>query len=717
MATERLSWRREGLICLLLALTTVSVYWPVRHFEFLNFDDGAYVTANPHVFRGLSQKSFAWAFNNLEAANWHPMTWLSHMLDCQLFGFRPGLHHLTNLILHTGSTLVLFGLLRRLTGSAFRSAMVAALFALHPLHVESVAWVAERKDVLSTLFGLLALWAYTRYAQQAAAGSPEPGGAVDQPPSRVLSARTVNASKAWYALALTFFVLGLMSKPMLVTLPFVMLLLDFWPLRRLRGSAIRALALEKLPFFLFSAADCVVTAIAQELGHAMVAGAALSFSSRLINAALAYAGYLRKMIWPVDLAAFYPYRHVLAPREVLVALLVLALVSTAVVALRRRAPYLVVGWLWYLGMLVPVIGLMQVGAQGMADRYTYLPLVGIFLMWVWGTAEMIAGLRHRIAISAISSALILAGCVVATWRQEQHWHDSEALFRRDLQLFPDGNVMGHYCLGRALFERGADGEAKAHFDELLRLLPGFVPGHVSLGNCLSRQGQFAEALIHYTEAIRLEPKNPEAYKCLGASLAAQMKLDEAETNYLTAIRYKPDYAEAYMRLGTAEMAKGKAEEAIKYLTAAVAIHPDYAEAQYYLARALEDHKRFDEAAFHFNAAIKANPGYAVALNDLAWMLSTEVASNPARAAEAIGLAKRACELTHYKHPPYLETLGIAYSEAGRFPEAIEATEKAIAAAELDGQREAAAQMRKRLALYRSGRSYSGDTNRSNGRTP
>ncbi len=704
MKPERKKLPREVVIGLVLALVTVAIYSPVRHFEFLNFDDSAYVTANPNVFRGFSLERFLWAFSNVQAANWHPVTWLSHMLDCQLFGYQAGWHHLTSLFFHTANTLLVFCFLRLLTGAVFRSAMVAALFAWHPLHVESVAWVAERKDVLSTFFGLLTLIAYVEYARQAERRRQSGGG--EQAPAAAPAPLLLFPSApylSFYFLSLLCFALGLMSKPMLVTLPCVMLLLDAWPLQRLNRANLRRVAVEKLPFFLLTVAVSMITVFAQKSGEAVVAIEKLPMAARLVNAVMAYAGYLRKMVWPSDLAPFYPYQHHVSAGAIIGALLVLAVISLVALRLARRAPYLLFGWLWYLGMLVPVIGLVQVGAQSMADRYTYLPLVGVFVMLVWGAAELLSPLRQRVRIAGMTSGLVLTGCIVVTCFQLQYWRNSEILFSRDLQLFPQGNAMAHHCVGRALYDRGADTEALPHFQETVRLLPDFVPGHLNLANCLSRQERYAEARFHYDEAIRLKPENAEAYKSLGASLAAQMKLDEARTNYFLAIKYKPDYVEAYMKLGTAEMAQGKPDEALEHLATAVRIHPDYAEAQYYLAHALQDHKRYAEAAQHYRAAIRANPNYADALNDLAWLLATERDAGQINPTEAINCAQRAGALTQHQNAAYLETLGIAFAAAGRFAEAMATMEKAIALANAGGNKALAAELQSQLNRLRAGR--------------
>ena len=677
--------QRDVLICAVLALVTVAGYWQVHEFQFLNFDDPAYVTANPHVFRGLTRENLAWAFTSFQASNWHPVTWLSHMLDCQLFGPHPGGHHLMNLFLHTANTLLLFALFRRMTGAPWRSALVAAFFAWHPLHVESVAWIAERKDVLSTLFGLLALCAYARYVQDSKAQSPK--------------------SKIAYGLALFFFALGLMSKPMLVTLPFVLLLLDFWPLGRMQIAALRRLLLEKLPFLALSAVGCVFTLRAQQ--EVILDVAALPFGARLVNAVNSYAGYLRKMIWPADLAPFYPYHHHVPPGEIIVTVLVLCALSALSLRLARRSPYLLFGWLWYLGMLVPVIGLVQVGAQSLADRYTYLPLVGIFVMCIWGAADWAARFRPGPALAGSLVAVLLAACLGITWKQQQYWRDSETLFRRDLEVCPTDNATGHHCLGRALFLKGDDVGAIEHYAEVLRLLPDLPDGHVSMANSLSRLEKFDQAMFHYREAIRLDPKHAEAYKSLGSCLAAQMKLEEARTNFLKALELKPDYAQAHTRLGTLLMAQGKMAEALEHLTTATQIHPDYDEGQYYLANALLDQKRFAQAAQHFRAAIKANPEYTAAFNDLAWMLATQVERNRANLAEAISAASTACALTQHTNASQLMTLGIAYSEAGRLADATATAEQAIALASARGERELMAQLQKQLSNFRAGRSATG----------
>ncbi len=668
----------------LLAVVTCFLYWPVRGFAFVNFDDPAYVNANPHVFRGLTAENIQWAFTSFEASNWHPITWLSHMLDCQLFGPRPGWHHCTNVLFHAANAILLFIFLRQTTGALWLSAFVAALFAWHPLRVESVAWIAERKDVLSTFFGLLTLIAYASYVK----------------------AMVTNAKSKWlYTLAIVSFALGLMSKPMLVTLPFILLLMDYWPLRRFGTLPVRKLLVEKIPFLVLSVISCGLTIRAQR--EVILDSGALPFSARLVNAILSYATYLRKMVWPMDLAPFYPYRHDVPTGEMFVAVAVLVGISLICLRYMRRAPFLLIGWLWYLGMLVPVIGVVQVGAQSLADRYTYLPLVGIFVMCIWAVAEVVARVPVPRIVVWFSAMAVGVASIVGTRHQLQYWRDSELLFRRDLDLYPVDNAMAHHCLGRALFLKGDDAGAIQHYREVLRLLPNLPDGHVSMANSLNRLGQFAEAEAEYREAIRLDPKHAEAYKSLGSCLAGQMKLEEARTNLLRALELKPDYAQAHTRLGTLLMAQGKTEEALAHLTAAVKTHPDYDEGQYYLANALMDQKRFPEALEHFRAAIKANPEYAAALNDFAWLLATQSGPTNTNLGAALAAAQRASELTFQTNASHLMTLGIIYSELGKLPDAITVAQRAATLAAANGDADLAGQLQQQLVLYRNHRSATG----------
>jgi hypothetical protein len=450
--------RRRSLVIGLGLLAAIGVvYWPVRHFEFINFDDDVYVWANPEVQNGLTLRGLAWAFTTGHAGNWHPLTWLSHMLDCQLFGVNAGAHHLVNVLFHAANTLLLFGVLKRMTGARWRSALVAALFALHPLHVESVAWVAERKDVLSTCFWLLTLWAYVRYVQK---------------PEIHYSTAALRPLTSWnYWLALVFFVCGLMSKPMVVTLPLVLLLLDYWPLNRVAGcklpaassdperSTLLALVWEKVPFLALAGVSCGLTLWVQQRGGAVASVESLPLGLRTGNAVVAYVRYLGHAFWPGGLAVFYPYQAWSLPTVVGAGVL-LAGVTGVVVWRGRSERHLLVGWLWYLATLIPVIGLVQVGGQSLADRYTYVPLIGMFVLVAWGMPRSLTQPRlGKLAMIAAASA-VLCACAVLSWVQVHHWRDSETLFRYALKV-TTGSAQAHNNLGVALAAQGKLAEAVA----------------------------------------------------------------------------------------------------------------------------------------------------------------------------------------------------------------------------------------------------------------
>ena len=530
---------RTALTCSTLALTVLVVFWPVTHFPFINYDDPDYVYDNVAVQAGLSGATVVWAFTKSHAGNWHPLTWLSHAVDWQLYGRQAGGHHATNLLFHALNTVLLFLLLRRLTGALWRSALVAALFGLHPLHVQSVAWIAERKDVLSAFFFILTLSAYAAYvSKNGREWSAVPGESNVQSPaprpnathhaprttpglSRLTphASLTLSCPSFWYVLSLTLFGLGLMSKPMLVTLPFVLLLLDYWPLRRFGfppqrlnylkpepaetehatrstqppfpwhpTESIPRLLLEKLPFFALALAAGVLTLWAQRSGGAVRTLAAVPLEIRMSNALRACGFYLQKTFWPGDLAVFYPLPKSIPWWEVAVAVLVIGGISWLALSQARLRPWLGVGWCWYLGTLVPVLGLVQVGTQAAADRYTYVPLIGVFIALVWGGSDLLACRAGWRSLATVLSLIILAACAAASARQVQFWADSKPLFEHALKVTRD-NYVAHFCLGAALEVEGRPAEAQAHYETALRLYPRLPQAENNLGNVLASQNQ------------------------------------------------------------------------------------------------------------------------------------------------------------------------------------------------------------------------------------
>jgi protein O-mannosyl-transferase len=625
-------------ICLLLAAGTLSVYWPLKNCEFINYDDQVYVSENPHVSAGLTWSGVAWAFQTFHASNWHPLTWLSHMLDVELFGRGPGGAHFMNLLLHTGNAILLFLLLWRLTGAQWRSAWVAALFAWHPLHVESVAWISERKDVLSTFFGLLSLLMYVHYVKR----------------SEVQSLK----SKIAYGWALLFFALGLMSKPMLVTWPMVMLLLDYWPLQRVKEAEWRPaswypLLLEKIPFFALSAISCGVTFFAQQKGGAVASLTDVSLSGRIQNALVSYVRYLGKTFWPVDLAIPYPYLGNSWGVVLMAAGIVVGLSVVAVLAGHRRR-YLFTGWFWFLGMLVPVIGLVQVGAQSMADRYTYMPLTGLFLILAWGAGELAERWPQMKPGLGVTAILLLAACA---WRTEEHlqyWRDSGALARHAIAV-TSNNETAYSNLGIYLLEKGQLDAAIGGFRDALRTMWGVsnapadpVAALVSLasgdenrgnekqlllqaesrkreacavifnnlGVALSRQGKTNEGMALYRLTLTAEPENTLALNNLALELADRGQYAQAILLFKQALRVEPDNLKTRNALGNALVKAGRVGEAIGEYQAALRILPNDPETQQNLGLALAAQGRSAEAIPHFEAALQAAPSVLEIHNNL-----------------------------------------------------------------------------------------------------
>jgi tetratricopeptide (TPR) repeat protein len=551
--------RRLLLTSIALAALVAIVFVQLTSHAFITLDDGLYITRNPVVQGGLTWANAGWALT-AGAPYWHPVTWLSHMLDVELFGMNAGGHHAVSVLLHIANTILLFLLLNRLTGSAGRSAVVAALFGVHPLHVESVAWAAERKDVLSTLFLWLTLWWYAAYVRQ----------------------------PSWrrYVLVAAMFALGLMSKPMVVTTPAVLLLLDFWPLRRVTGlqpEKWMPLIVEKLPLFVLSIGSSVITFVNQNATTAVVHLDKLSLGDRLANAVVSYCAYLGKTFWPVNLAVFYPDRHHIPLADVALATAALAALSAAAWRLARAHPYVPVGWLWYLGTLLPVIGLSQVGDQAMADRFTYVPMVGVLVIVVWGAVELATAIRLPVAALRAAAAAGVVACASAAYVQAGYWQDDATLWAHALEATPD-SYMAHHVIGGIALESGRTEEALAQSAEAVRLNPDFSDARANHGLALMDAHRLDEAIAEYREAVRLKPLNPEFHLGLAVALATNGGAKEAIPEYSEAIRLNPSSEAAYFNRGVAWAGLGNLAAAIHDFTEVLRINPSNANARQALAK-------------------------------------------------------------------------------------------------------------------------------------
>ena len=737
--------RRDHVIGVALAVAVLAVFGPALRYGFVDYDDPEYLLLNPHMQRGLTPESVAWAFTSLEQNNWHPLTWLSHLADVSLFGWRPGGHHLTSLLLHAANSVLLYFVLKRLTRAVWPSAFVAALFALHPMHVESVVWVSERKDVLSTLFWLLAMLAYARYAAR-------PGA-------------------ARYALVAALMALGLAAKPMLVTLPLVLLLLDAWPLGRLKSRAdLGRLALEKAPLVVLSAVSSLVTLAAQQ--GAMFYAQDMPLSLRLANAAVSCATYVARMFWPSGLAVLYPYPPEIPAWQWAAAGATLAALTAAALMEGRRRPYLAVGWLWFLVTLVPVLGLVQVGLQSMADRYTYVPFIGLFIAVAWGAADAAAARLGVRRAAGPAAAVVLLACAALSARQVTFWQDSKTLFQRALDVTPDNALMEfnlgvilndegrrdeaveHWLravriaprhapaltnLGMALLERGLADKAIPYFEAALNVSPLVTEAHFGLGMAHARLGRTAEAIEEYHRTLRCDPRHAGAASNLGALLAyrgdvaagvalcrqavewqprnprlrgnlgllllAMDRPEEALAHLEEAARREAGSAAAHVNLGLAMLRVRNLDGAAAAYAAALKIAPDLPDAHVGLGSVAWRRGDPAEAARGYREALRLDPDHPLAAGNLAWLLATCPDAALRNGAEAVTLAERVCTGPGRREPGLVDALAAAYAEAGRFPEAVAAARDAAALAAALGKKTLAQEMEERRKLYEAGRPY------------
>jgi len=616
-------WLGAG-ICVFLAIITWIVFAQTRRHDFINYDDPRYVYENTKITSGISLSGVAWAVTHIHSENWHPLTTISHMLDCQLYGLKAGGHHFTNVLLHTIAVILLFLVLRGMTGALWQSAFVAAVFAIHPLHVESVAWVAERKDALSGVFFMLTLLAYARYVRAPSVG-------------RYLSVALL-------------FALGLMSKPMLVTLPFVLLLLDYWPLNRSQRSDVRRqqanpknttpekqsfswLIVEKIPLLALSAISSGVTLFAQKQAIGWIEELPLGW--RLNNAAVSYVLYVWQMFWPVKLAVFYPHPENRLPMwEIILALAGLIAVTAGVFALRKKHPYLITGWLWYLVMLMPVIGVIQVGWQGRADRYTYLPQIGLYILVTWAVADLSASWRRQREILGAGAAIIIAVLSWRAWIQTSFWSNSETLWTHTLAVTSDNDVAQNN-LGIILLAKGKLDEAISRFEAAVNLRPENGPAHDNLAKAFLQKGQVADAMVHYRKLLEIQPENVEARNILGTVLIQQ----------------------------------GRVRQALEQWQETLVIQPE-------------------------NGNAKSN---------LAWVLATSPDGSLRDGARAVELSEQALRLSGGKNPLIFRTLAAAYAESGRFGEAIETAQRGLELAHTQGNPGLATELENTIVLYQAAR--------------
>jgi tetratricopeptide (TPR) repeat protein len=754
-------------IVITLLIATFAAYWRVHEFEFVDFDDKNYLLLEPRLQDGLTWRNAGWAFTGVHFSNWHPLTTLVYLTEREFFGLDAGRYHVVNLVLHAANGALLFAVLRRLTGTTWRSGFVAGLFALHPLHVESVAWVSELKDVLSAFFWLLTMLAYAAYAR--------------------------TGSRRSYALVVLFLLLGLLSKPMVVTLPFVLLLLDFWPLGRLRGSGeggriadrlrpVLRLVLEKIPLFALVLISSVPTFLAQRAGGALSSLEALPLQVRIANATLSYVRYLGKMFWPDVLAAFYPlHRESGSLSSWPLALMLLLVITTLLIWQRRRRPYLLTGWFWYLGTLVPVIGIVQVGLQAMADRYTYIPLIGPFIMISWGAGEVVARWPRVVRLAAVAAGIVLVACFVRTWQQVGVWRNSGVLFEAMLETVPDNHIARFYY-GQALYQRGQFADAASQFRAATELSPKHHESWMNLGLCEAELGRpeqamaaMAEALrlikierreadsqrliishagahynlgrgwflrgdldkavAHLKEGVAINPSDASIHVALAAVYQKQQRFAEAAESLRQAVRRDPRRADAHQALGHALMSLKQWDAAAEHFAKAVSLNPSDRDSQFQLGLTMLQRGKLDEAASHFAEMLKSEPesarlhfqvgvvaqtrgddaGAVVAYRNALRLdprssarnnLAWLLATTPDAQLRNGGEAVRLAESMRQERgdvAEVLDTLAAAYAEAGDFERAVATAEQAIAAARPDSA--LAGELRQRLALYKQRKPY------------
>ena len=678
-----LALKMSGISIALIALVWI-VFGQTLNHRFVNFDDGSYVYRNSQVLRGISIEGIKWAFTHPVAANWHPLTIISHMLDCQWFGVSPAGHHFTNVVLHTVAALLLFFVFVNMTGKLWQSAFVAAVFAVHPLHVESVAWVSERKDVLSAVFFMLTVIAYVHYVRR---------------PSIVR-----------YLLVVVSLALGLMAKPMLVTAPFVLLLLDYWPLgrgqitedRRRRAkfghlsSVVSPLILEKIPLFILSAAASAAALMTQARSINLIKH--ISISSRIGNAFVSLMTYVKQTILPRNLAVFYPYPDNISGWKVVAAIAGVVVITSAAIIVRRNRPYFLVGWLWFVGMLVPVIGIVQVGVQAHADRYNYLPQIGLCLIIAWAAADLSQSWRFQRAGVATCGVAVVLGLAWAARIQTSYWLDSESLWKRALVAAPDNETAREH-LADAFLDKSRVEEAIEHAQAAVQLSPESADAHGVLGAALGRSGRLDDAITHLQAALQLNPRLRQAHFNLGNIFMQRGDMAQAVTHFESEVALYPAFAEGHNNLGNALLRTGRTTEALEHLRKALSLNPRYAQAHNNVAIALSQTGDLGGAIDEWDKTLQLDPNNLEAECNLAWVMATSADASVRNGARAVELSQRAIKLSAGRNARIWRIAAAAEAEAGDFSEAVTAAQKGLVIANSEGNAALAQTLEANITLF------------------
>lgn len=699
--------RLKNFVCLFIVVLTISTYWQLPSHNFLNLDDNKYITQNSHIQQGITPENFYWAFNFVDIAYWHPITWIFHMLFFQFFGMNPSMHHLMNLFLHIANSLLLFFVFNRMTGSLWKSAFIAALFALHPLNVESVAWASELKNVLSTLFWMLTILFYARYAER--------------------------PNFYRYLIIIFVFTMGLMAKPMLVTLPFVLLLLDYWPLNRLKitqssgmldnfsqsaasvpkSSRVLGLILEKIPFIFLSVFCIYLSSLSVKRPGVIISTAMVPMKLRIANALISYVTYLKKMVWPYHLGVFYPYPKVIPIWEVGGAALFLVCLTFWAFLWIKKKPYLAVGWLWYIGTLVPVIGLVQVGLwPAIADRFAYVPLIGLLTSIVWGISDLIGRWRCKKMISASICIVIILAFAITTYSQNRYWTNNITLFKHTLDVTKD-NAIAHQKLGEALSVQGKTDEAAMQFYEALRITPSLIGANLNLGVILREQGKFDKAIEYFSKVTQLSPGSADGYYEIAVTMEKKGNFDAAIRYYSKALQIKPDAARIHNNLGVVLARQNNEKEAIFQLHEALGDYPNYTLAHYNLGKIYINQRNIEKAILEFKKSLHLNPNMPEALYNLSWILATHEEEKYRNGEKAIKFAKNLCKITMYTQPLAFDALAAAYAETGNFDDAVQTAQKGLQLALLKGPDELVSGLKERLQLYKARKPYRQHPKRKN----